>query len=377
MSTSVSGDGPGTPVTSTESWIRRSRITWTYVGIIILVVIGIWFFRTVLASVFTFVIGGTLAYLLRPVVALFMRWKLSRGLAVLVTSLLLVGLIILALMTVVPQIAVEVQQIATALSAQAQKAQAAATEDAAQAPASTQATLSQARQQAAANFAEGAKALAASLASMLSNMASIVFDLFLGFIIAVWFMLDGARVAKWSQSVLPPAWRIDFAEVGTAFDNAFGGFIRGALISMSLMFVGMAIGFNLIGVPYATALAALCGLLAIVPIVGGITGGIIATLVALTVSTQLAVMTLVVVLVVEQTVDSVIEPIVMGDAVRLHPLAIIFSLAIGGAIAGILGMIVAVPAAAAAYTLYLYFARKFGMLEPATEVVPGAGPAEG
>jgi predicted PurR-regulated permease PerM len=365
-----------TDVTSTESWIRRGRIAWTYVGIIILIAVGVWFFRMVLSSVFTFVIGGTLAYLLRPVVALFMRWKLPRGLAVLVTSLLLVGLIIAAVMALVPQVATEVQQIATALSAQAEKLQTAAKEAASQAPASAQASLAQAQQQAAANAAEGAKKVAASLAAMLSNMASIVFDLFLGFIIAIWFMLDGARVAKWSLSVLPPAWRIDAVEVGTAFDKAFGGFIRGALISMSLMFAGMAIGFNLIGVPYATALAALCGVLAIVPIIGGITGGIIATLVSLTVSPQLALATLVVVLIVEQTVDSVIEPIVMGDAVRLHPLAIIFSLAIGGAIAGILGMIVAVPAAAAAYTLYLYFARKFGMLEPAPEVTPDSKPAK-
>jgi putative heme transporter len=367
-------DGPG--VTSTESWIRRGRITWTYVGIIILVVVGVWFFRTVLSSVFTFVIGGTLAYLLRPVVALFMRWKLSRGLAVLVTSLLLVGLIVAAAVTVVPQVATEVQQIATALAAQAKTLQSAAAAASSQAPASTQASLAQAQQQATANAAEGAKNLAIGLATTLSNMAGIVFDLFMGFIIAIWFMLDGARVAKWSLSVLPSAWRTDSAQVGVAFDKAFGGFIRGSIIDMSLMFTGMAIGFNIIGVPYATALAALCGLLAIVPIVGGIIGGIIATLVSLTVSPQLAVMTLVVVLVVEQTVDSVIAPIVMGDAVRLHPLAIIFSLAIGGAIAGILGMIVAVPAAAAAYTLYLYFARKFGMLEAAPEVEPGTKPAK-
>jgi predicted PurR-regulated permease PerM len=77
-------------------------------------------------------------------------------------------------------------------------------------------------------------------------------------------------------------------------------------------------------------------------------------------------------LVVEQTVDSVIEPIVLGDAVRLHPLAILFALAIGGAIAGVLGMIAAIPASAAAYTVYLYFARKYGLLEPAPEVVPKA-----
>jgi predicted PurR-regulated permease PerM len=141
-------------------------------------------------------------------------------------------------------------------------------------------------------------------------------------------------------------------------------------ISMFLMFVGMAVGFNVLGVPYAWALAALCGLLAVIPIVGGIVGGIIATLVALTVSPQLALWTLVVVLIVEQTVDSVIEPIVLGESVRLHPLAILFALAIGGAIAGVFGMIAAIPASAAAYTVYLYFARKYGMLEAAPAAEP-------
>ena len=97
-----------------------------------------------------------------------------------------------------------------------------------------------------------------------------------------------------------------------------------------------------------------------------------ATLVALTVSTKLAVMTLIVVLIVEQTVDSVIEPIVMGDAVRIHPLAILFALAIGGAIAGVLGMIAAIPIAAAAYTIYLYFARKYGMLACHVRTAPAA-----
>ncbi len=355
-------------VTSTESWTRRGRITWTYVGIAILVCGGLFLVHIVLSSIFTFIIGGTMAFLLRPVVSLLMRWKLSRGLAVLVTSLLLIGLIIGGLAFLLPQVAAEVQAIAADLAVTAQNLKADVADSADQLPASSQASFAAAQEQFAAKAATAAKGLVASLAAALGNVVSIGFDLFLGYIVAIWFMLDGAKVARWSLSVLPPAWRTDAAEVGHAFDYAFGGFIRGAAISMALMFTGMAIGFNLIGVPYATALAALCGVLAIVPVAGGIVGGIVATLVALTVSPQLALMTLVVVLIVEQTVDSVIEPIVMGEAVRLHPLAILFSLAIGGALAGIAGMIVAVPAAAVINTLYLYFARKFGVLEPAAPV---------
>ena len=357
-------------VTSTESWIRRGRITWTYVGILILAVAGAWFFRTVLASVFTFVIGGFLAFLLRPVVSFLMRRKLSRGLSVLVTGLLLVALLVVGLAVVLPYVTADVQQIATALSAQQAQFKATASEKAAQLPSSAQASLAQAQAQAAAQAASAAKDLALGLAKALSAVAGTIFDLFLGFIISIWFMLDGAGVARWSLSVLPPAWRKDASEVGIAFDNAFGGFIRGSIIDMSLMFAGMAIGFNLLHVPFAWALAVLCGLLGVIPIVGGIVGGAIATLVALTVSPQLAGLTLVVVLIVEQSVDSIIAPIVMGESVRLHPLAILFSLAIGGAIAGLFGMIVAIPAAAAIYTVYLYFARKYGMLEPAPEVAP-------
>ena len=356
-------------VTSTESWIRRGRITWTYVGILILAVAGAWFFRTVLASVFTFVIGGFLAFLLRPVVSFLMRRKLSRGLSVLVTGLLLVALLVVGLAVVLPYVTADVQQIATALSAQQAQFKATASEKAAQLPSSAQASLAQAQAQAAAQAASAAKDLALGLAKALSAVAGTIFDLFLGFIISIWFMLDGAGVARWSLSVLPPAWRKDASEVGIAFDNAFGGFIRGSIIDMSLMFAGMAIGFNLLHVPFAWALAVLCGLLGVIPIVGGIVGGAIATLVALTVSPQLAGLTLVVVLIVEQSVDSIIAPIVMGESVRLHPLAILFSLAIGGAIAGLFGMIVAIPAAAI-YTVYLYFARKYGMLEPAPEVAP-------
>ena len=106
------------------------------------------------------------------------------------------------------------------------------------------------------------------------------------------------------------------------------------------------------------------GLLDVIPFIGPIVGGAIATLVALTVSPTLAILTLVVVLIVEQSVDSVISPIVMGDSVRLHPLAILLALIVGGALGGMFGVIVSIPATSAGYSVYMYFMRKNGILEP-------------
>jgi predicted PurR-regulated permease PerM len=55
----------------------------------------------------------------------------------------------------------------------------------------------------------------------------------------------------------------------------------------------------------------------------------------------------------------------MGDSVALHPLGILLALGIGGALGGLFGVLVSIPAAAAGYSVYLYFMRKNGVLEPA------------
>ena len=90
------------------------------------------------------------------------------------------------------------------------------------------------------------------------------------------------------------------------------------------MFAGMAIGFNLLTVPSRPRLRLCAASPGVHPDRRRHRRRYHRHAVALTVSPQLAPRTLVVVLIVEQMVDSVIEPIVMGDAVRLHPLAILF-----------------------------------------------------
>jgi predicted PurR-regulated permease PerM len=351
------------------AWARRDRITWTLVGLVILTAAAIWGLGRVWEAFAPFMMGGLLAFLLRPIVGLFQKWKLSRGLAVLVTMLLLVALTVAALVFVMPRLVTQLGEFAANVPAMKETVQASVatfTEQFSGLPASAQSAVQNYAQQAAATFSAAVSQLTSFILAAGGAALGFGFDMFLGAIICIWLLLGGPEVAAWSVSVLPPAWRADARQIGTAFNDSFGGWIRGTVINVTVTFLGCAVGFSLIGLPYAIPISIAIGLLDVIPFVGPIIGGAIAVLVALTVSPQLAVLTLIVVLIVEQSVDSVISPIVMGDSVALHPLAILLALGVGGALGGLFGVLISIPAAAASYSVYLYFMRKNGVLEPAT-----------
>ncbi len=350
-----------------EAWARRDRVTWTLVGLALLIGAGLYVFVHIAESLVPFIMGGFIAFLLRPLVGLLMKWKLSRGLAVLVLSLVLVGLLVLSVALLVPALSNELQQMSKNLPTLTAQVQANAAQVSAKfgtLPKSVQDTAKAASAQVVTTASDAMKQLTAFVVGLFSAAIGFGFSLFLGWIISIWLLLGGPDIAKWSLSVLPPAWREDTRFVGNAFDRSFGGYIRGTVITMTITFIGCAIGFNLIGLPYATALALVVGLLDVIPFIGPIIGGAVCTVVGLTVSPTLGILTLIVVLIVEQSVDSVISPIVMGDSVRLHPLGILLALTIGAALGGFFGVIISIPATAAGYSVYMYFMRKNGILEP-------------
>jgi predicted PurR-regulated permease PerM len=356
-----------------EAWARRDRITWTLVGLVILTGVAIWGLLRVWEAFAPFVLGGLLAFLLRPAVGLLQKWKLSRGLAVLVTMLLLIVLVVGAFMLVAPRLSAQLQEFAANLpemKATVEANVATFTDTFSGLPESAKTAAQDYAKQVADTFSAALSQLTSFILAAGGAAVGFGFDMFLGFIICIWLLLGGPEIAAWSVSVLPAAWREDARHIGTTFNDSFGGYIRGTVINVTVTFLGCAVGFSLIGLPYAIPIAIAIGLLDVIPFVGPIIGGAIATLVALTVSPQLALMTLVVVLIVEQSVDSVISPIVMGDSVALHPLGILLALGIGGALGGLFGVLVSIPAAAAGYSVYLYFMRKNGVLEPVAPEPP-------
>jgi predicted PurR-regulated permease PerM len=346
---------------SQRVWVRRATIAWALVGILVLVVAGTWAFLRIADALVPFVVGGLIAFLARPLLRLFMNLRFPRGLAVLATFVLVLVVIGGAIWLIVPLIGAQFTQFIKELPSYWQQIQQWLSQLTSQLrilPDAARQAIDQVLSQTGQSVREAASAIGQFMLAAGGGALGFGFNVFLGFILAIWFLLDGPGIAKWCIWVLPPTWRDDAVEIGHAFNDSFGGYIRGTIINMTITFLGCGVGFMLIGLPYGWFIAAGIGILDVIPYIGPIAGGIVATLIGfLAGGWVLAVLTLIVVLIVQQSVDSVISPIVMGKSVSLHPVAILLALGLGGALAGFFGILISIPVAAAIYTVYLYYAE--------------------
>jgi predicted PurR-regulated permease PerM len=174
--------------------------------------------------------------------------------------------------------------------------------------------------------------------------AGIVLMLFVTFFL----IKDGERIWGWLTAALGPraARRADLA--GREAWQTLGYYIRGTVVVAAIHAVVIGLALLIIGVPLVGPLTLLVFLASFVPLLGILFAGFIAILITLGTKGLIAAIILLAVFILENQVEShLLQPLVVGRMVRLHPLAIILVLAVGGVVGGIAGAIVAVPTAAA------------------------------
>jgi predicted PurR-regulated permease PerM len=144
--------------------------------------------------------------------------------------------------------------------------------------------------------------------------------------------------------------------------------------------IGIGVGAAIIGVPLALPLGVLVFLGSFIPVVGALLTGIIAVLLALVANGPVnALIMLAIVLLVQQLEGHILQPLVMGKAVSLHPVAVILSVAAGSYLAGIPGALFSVPILAVANSAIRYIAARTWEHEqvlaaPGGPLAAGAGP---
>ena len=176
----------------------------------------------------------------------------------------------------------------------------------------------------------------------------LVTGLVLTVFITFFLLKDGERIWAWLVSALRPAARRRADNAGMAAWAALVNYVRGttAVAAIHAVFIGLALW--ILGVPLLVPLIILVFLAAFVPLLGILVAGALAILVTLGTRGWLAAVILLAVFLLENQIEShLLQPLVVGRIVRLHPLAIILVIAVGGIVAGIPGAIVAVPTAAA------------------------------
>lgn len=223
-----------------------------------------------------------------------------------------------------------------------------------------------------------------SLTSAGIEGVTVVVEALTGILLAVFstlFLLyDGKRIWAWCLKLVPAAARPGVAGAGPRAWHTLTAYVRGTVLVALIDAVFIGIGIYFLHVPMAVPLAVFIFLFAFIPLVGAVVSGALAVVVALvTQGVFAALMTLVVVLAVQQIEGHILQPFILGRAVRVHPLAVVLSVAAGSMVAGIGGAVVAVPLVAVLNTVVGYL-RKYAAeahptpVDTAGGVPPGAEP---
>ena len=211
--------------------------------------------------------------------------------------------------------------------------------------------LSQAGDQLSANsgtLVSGAVSATVTVGHVLAGALVTLFTTF-------FFLKDGALIWAWLVRLVPAGSRLRVHEAGRRGLVTLTAFTRTQILVALIDAVGIGLGALILGLPLAVPLAVLVFLASFIPFVGAIATGAIAVLVALVdQGPTTALIMLGVVLLVQQVESHVLQPLLLGHAVSLHPVAVLLSVTAGSLAAGIVGALFAVPFAATLNTVVLY-----------------------
>jgi putative heme transporter len=204
---------------------------------------------------------------------------------------------------------------------------------------------------------------ALSTAATLSQVAAAIL---LGLFVLVFFLYDGARIWAFLLRGAPHQHRARVDIAGRRAFAALIGYARATVLVAVADALGIGLGLWLLRVPLVVPLAALVFLGAFVPVVGAVLSGSVAVLIALVANGPVtAAIALGVVIAVMQLEGNVLQPLLLGRAVRLHPLVVVLAVAGGVVVAGLSGALLAVPLVAVLTT------GVRALTEPAEPSVPG------
>ncbi|MCA9933692.1 MAG: AI-2E family transporter [Ardenticatenaceae bacterium] len=206
-----------------------------------------------------------------------------------------------------------------------------------------------------------------------TTVVGLVGQLFFVFVISIYVAIEipklGGYVGDFAQT---PGYRYDAERLTREFGRIWSAYLRGQVILGLVIGFLVWLGLSILGVQNALALGILSGLLEFIPVLGPVIGAGAAVAVALVqpvnyfglLGWQYALVVLGLMFIIQQLENNLLVPRIVGDALDLHPLLVMVAVFMGGAIAGILGAILAAPVVATLKLVGVYAWRKMFDLHP-------------
>jgi predicted PurR-regulated permease PerM len=194
----------------------------------------------------------------------------------------------------------------------------------------------------------------------ISNVSNTLTTLIFGFIIGIYFMIDGRMfmnyLKKISKALFGKHTNLRLKRMVDDLDEVFSGYIRGQLIDAFVMMILISIILSITGVKFAIVIGILAGVGNLIPYFGPIVAYVGTTLVCLIRGDFKTFLISMIALFVIQFIDgNMIGPKLLSNAIKIHPLIVIVSIIFGSALGGFLGMLLAVPVGAYIKLIFVRF----------------------
>ena len=181
-------------------------------------------------------------------------------------------------------------------------------------------------------------------------------------VVAFYLLADWDRVIAAVDDMIPPLHRDTVRGLFSEIDKALSGYLHGQLLVCVILGAYYAIGLTLAGLRYGILIGAVSGFLTFIPYVGSLTALVVSFGVAVPqfLPDWTRILIIVVIVLVGQAIEgNVLSPKLVGESAGLHPVWLIFALLAGGYVFGFVGLVLAVPLAAAAGVLTRFAIRRY------------------
>ena len=345
------------------------------------------FFKNIINILSPFLIGFFLAYLMNPLVSFFERllakiklfkddkkFKLKRGISVLISYVLIMVLLFWFISYLIPEITKNFYALFNGLDKAVINLESYLQNLADKYPElfnsdiekginaifdeilSTLSSLSSTIGAMLGKFATGLGSTVSTVVSGTVFVTQKVINIILALIISIYVLLDKETFLKqalrFTYAVLPVFIADKLHFLVREIDDTFEKFLVGKIIDSIIVAIICFIGLLIFKIPYALIISILVGVTNVIPYFGPFIGAIPSVIITLfTGGIWSALFVVIFILILQQIDGNIIGPKIIGDSTGLGPFWIIFSITIGGALAGVIGMFIAVPIFAVIYSL--------------------------
>lgn len=349
-----------------EFWKLHGLRVWTLIGAGIIFLALLKLCGMISIGVATVALTAFIVFTCHGVVNFFEEHRIPRILGTLITFLIGFAVIALLAVLVVPALVTQCTDLVAALPGHADQAMKWAREYASSdhsffTASQAYALIDRVQDWVASNADKMVSVLTGGVLGLGTAVGTGAFVIFISLIASLWLLADLPKISVEFRNLFSEPQQKTLDLIAGSFGTAIYGWAKSTFICAAINGVLVGVIFLIVGIPYPSILGLMVGVLYIIPYIGPLITYVVCTLVALTAGIVPGILSLVINLVIHESIVNILSPKLMKSTVNVHPAITLIAIIIGEGIAGVWGMLLAVPVVAAVQAILVtYFEASTG-----------------